>query len=1113
MNKSLCALIFSATAVVPIFARDIISLSGPGWKLWRDTEAKWQSESVVVPGTPLTSVTRHLPTGGWDALEKADRKSVVVPGTVEQYFTDMSALEKDYTIDPKEFWIPLQGVSWWSRTIKVDQDLTGKRVFLRFSALRFQAEIYLNHELIACDSACDTEFTLDVTGKLKKGDTAKLDIRITNPGGDYDWTDYIPFTWNGVKLNGGRAVGGVTGHVKLEVTDPVYIDDVFVMNKPNPKEVELRITAVNTTGQDVVKPISVKMSPDNVVVAAEEQVTLKPGENTIVRKFTYDNAKLWDLDTPNLYTMNVKVGDETQDQTFGFRWFSPEGVGKDAILRLNGRRVVLRTAISWGWWPVTGTIPLPEYAEKQIKAAKTYGMNMLTFHRHMGQDLVLREADKQGLMYYIEPGGFISGSQSPQGKVIAKERVRRMVKMFRSHPSLCVYNLINELGLGREPDDREWFTEMVSFTHRNDPSRVVTLTSAWSKDGINNEDKSKMNAMPYDDTVRLVGWRDNHNAGGPNISWPTNYYRSTKDYLNNSGNKEEIVMWGEEGAISSPARLEPIVKDLDRLGQNGMDGEDYRNWLKRTEAYLDEKDLRKDFPTVDAFNQELGKVAIRHQGRRIELIRMNNITDGYAINGWEAMLRENNSGVVDTFRNPKSDPQILAQYNAPLKLAVHTATPTFTVPQKLKADVHIINEENLSGNQTLVTRLVIEGKVVAENERTVKVTGGETFGELLAEGIEFDVKDAGVGQIKAFLKGSSKKCEGNVDIVAIDINNIPKLPAGKKYAVYENGTQMRDTLNQSGFNFTGFNPASGEKPDVLLVTCAYPNPSAIRANNFSSPAGQAGSVDVTYLIDGKEIVKRSSRRLEFQYPDGTPPDPEVNVNAGFTVRIEGSYIPQGTGTYLFRLDGPTVADDQLKFTMDGKELKIADDGSVSVNLEQGRNVPFVITMTKKKAQGLRVLCFTPGRGTYADVSSVLNLAKSGTEVVLLANAVDWAPSIAAAGGLKFQGSFRLGNNWVGGQYFCKNHPVFNGFAKPAVLDFAFDSLVSNPRTGIIMEGKEELIAGAWHSLGCRLGTAIGRVPTGSGAITYSTLGIDNSYRNNPTARKLLYNLIEYVSGK
>ena len=92
-----------------------------------------------------------------------------------------------------------------------------------------------------------------------------------------------------------------------------------------------------------------------------------------------------------------------------------------------------------------------------------------------------------------------------------------------------------------------------------------------------------------------------------------------------------------------------------------------------------------------------------------------------------------------------------------------------------------------------------------------------------------------------------------------------------------------------------------------------------------------------------------------------------------------------------------------------------------------------------------------------------------------------------------------------------NNPVFNGFLKPAVLDYAFDAAVSNPRSAIIMDGDEELIAGAWHSLGCRMGTAIGSAKTGNGSIFYSTLGLTNY--NDPVCRRLLFNLIEYAAGK
>ncbi|MBR2964049.1 MAG: hypothetical protein IKC53_07580 [Lentisphaeria bacterium] len=1119
-------------------AREVVSLSGSGWKLWRDTDAKWQSEKVVVPGTPLDQITAHQPTGGWDALSKADRKDVSVPGTVEQYFTDMSALEKDYTIDPKNFWQPLQGVSWWSRTFKVDQDLTGKKVFLRFSALTYQAEIFLNHELIACDAACDTEFVLDITGKLKKGDTAALDIRITNPGGDYDWTDYIPFTWNGVKLNGRRAVGGVTGHVSLEITDPVYIDDVYIMNTPDPKTVEVRITAINDTGKDVEEECTVRLVQDNVPVMAGEFVKLKPGENLITRKFTHANAELWDLDNPNLYTMSVKIGDEEEVQSFGFRWFGPEGVGKDAMFRLNGKRIVLRSAISWGWWPVTGTIPLPEYAEKQIKAAKDFGMNMLNFHRHMGQDIVLQEADKQGLLYYAEPGGFISGSQSPEGRVIAKERVRRMVKKFRSHPSLVIYNLINELGLGREQHDQNWYSSMVSFTHQNDPSRIVVLTSGWSKEGINVEDYNKMNCMPFDDKVYQVGFRDNHNATGPNISYPANYYTNSKRYWNYTENKEELVFWGEEGAISTPPRLELIMDELKKIGQDGMDGEDYKNWYKRMNKYLDEKGLRKDFPTVEAFTSELGKVGIRHQGRRIEIIRLNNITDGYAINGWEAMLRENNSGVVDTFRNPKGDPAILRAYNAPLKLAVHTPTPSFTVPNTISADIHIINEENLNGEYTLVTQLIQDGKAVKEIEQPVKVTGGDVYGELLAEQVQIQVDKPGVSVIKAFLKGT--KAEGEMEVTAVDNSRI-KLPAGKTYAVYENpqpqgqqpggfgggqggfggrgmggrGGQPQQSLvsilNAAGGNFQAFQPGSGLKPDVLVVTQRYPVPQRIQANSIATPDGTAGAFRLTFLVDGEKRAERNVRQLELALPDGGTPDPSVPMTAGYTVLFEGQYMPNADGDYNFKIEGPTKADDQLSFKVDGKEVAVANDGTATVKLYRGVPAQLAISMTKKTAQRFNVLCFPPN-GNSVDVNAVVELAKAGTQVIVLNDVENWAPTIAAANGkLKYLGSFRLGNNWVGGQYFCKDHPVFDGFLKPAVLDYAFDAAVSNPRSAIIMEGDEELISGAWHSLGCRMGTAIGRAKTGSGSFFYSTLGLTNF--NDPVCRRLLFNLIEYAAGR
>ena len=44
--------------------------------------------------------------------------------------------------------------------------------------------------------------------------------------------------------------------------------------------------------------------------------------------------------------------------------------GEDAVLRLNGKRIMLRSAISWSFWPVNGIFPSEELAERQIRIAK-----------------------------------------------------------------------------------------------------------------------------------------------------------------------------------------------------------------------------------------------------------------------------------------------------------------------------------------------------------------------------------------------------------------------------------------------------------------------------------------------------------------------------------------------------------------------------------------------------------------------------------------------------------------------------------------------------------------------------------------------------------------------
>ena len=130
-----------------------------------------------------------------------------------------------------------------------------------------------------------------------------------------------------------------------------------------------------------------------------------------------------------------------------------------------------------------------------------------------------------------------------------------------------------------------------------DPSRLILRTSAWAK-GDDIEDQAKIHIRPYDEKVYWSGWYDYHRAGGPAV-WNEGLYKGPEDYYNDTKNKREIVFFGEEGALSSPPRLEKNKEDLEKYSYKGWDGREFLRWYDVFNKFLDAKQLRTVYPTVD----------------------------------------------------------------------------------------------------------------------------------------------------------------------------------------------------------------------------------------------------------------------------------------------------------------------------------------------------------------------------------------------------------------------------------------------------------------------------------------------------------------------------------
>ena len=155
-------------------------LSGEGWTLWPDREADWENDSIFMPPVDITKIPVNAPSCGWDKFERAHEKlKVNVPGTVEEYCWGANGnpigIAGDY-----------RGVSWWSRSFTLDPALKSKRIMLLFDSVNLRAEVFVNRKLVGYDVIGNTPFVVDVTNAVLFSGENQLDVRITDPGGNFN---------------------------------------------------------------------------------------------------------------------------------------------------------------------------------------------------------------------------------------------------------------------------------------------------------------------------------------------------------------------------------------------------------------------------------------------------------------------------------------------------------------------------------------------------------------------------------------------------------------------------------------------------------------------------------------------------------------------------------------------------------------------------------------------------------------------------------------------------------------------------------------------------------------------------------------------------------------
>ena len=806
-------------------------LSGDAWRLWLDRDADWQNDDLYLPPVDISVLPANPPTCGWDVLNKVGDKRVAVPGTVEEYFWSANGNPNGTAGD-------YRGVSWWTRTFLLDPSLRGKRITIFLQSVNLRGEVYVNRKLVGYDVIGNTPFEVDVSNAVTFDGANELAIRVTDPVGTFSWTDENLIPWGKNLVPSVHGFGGITGTVFLRATDSVHVDDIYVQNKPQPRNADVFVTIGNSSGKRIDGTVSLVIrewnNPANILWKKEVPASIPPGGGDLSFRVSARRAKLWDIGKPNLYESVVTFsGDDSRIvdsavRRFGFRFFEIKDKNGDRRFYLNGRRVFILAVMTRGFWPKNGMFPTPDMARKDMEAAQYLGCNMMLYHRAIGQPLSMEIADEMGMLTYEEPGGYLCNDDPDEtAQRWRREKLRRMIIRDRSMPSLVIVNM-DDLSFV-EPDEDD--IRNIRMVHDLDPSRPVTFNCITKPTIPNDPDYPfKLHMLPYDDRLHYHGWTSPYHLIR-DAGYLDEYYRNPRYYLRyvidpipTMGDslhpmpRDEIIFFGEEGAFGTMVRLEKIKNELARTGADGWREGEHLDWYESYDRFLDESGMRPSYPTVDHLTTALGENLYYFHGRIIENVRISNKADAYVMNGWASA--STHTDIVDTYRNFTADPSILKRYTQPLYLAVklrNKVMPPGTVPV---ADIFLVNETNLRGKYTLdLTFEDPDGLLTDKKTYPVSILGGEEFGQLLIEDVTMPpVEKSGYYVLRAQLRKGRESAiaSGYDDIFVADYRTGPGI-RGSVAVIDTSGVINAFLEDARGESFVDFDPSSPSVLDFLVI--------------------------------------------------------------------------------------------------------------------------------------------------------------------------------------------------------------------------------------------------------------------------------------------------------
>lgn len=338
------------------------------------------------------------------------------------------------------------------------------------------ARVYFNEELLTMHPYGYTPFLLDLTPHVLGGQTNKLGVTLSPLQRSSRW-----YTGNGIYRDVFLWVGG---SVRIEPRD-IFISTLRT------EETFATVKVKYTVSSDMQANIKVCFTVDKDNKVTKEHY-VKKGKNYFETVLEIANAKLWDIESPNLYTLKTSIilGDIITDQTetdFGIRTFCADAKNG---LTLNGRPLKLKGGCIHHDHGELGAAAFPAAEERKIKKLKAAGFNAVRTAHNPPSLALLEACDRLGMIVMDEAFDMWNLPKNPNDYSLFfadwwSRDIAAMVLRDRNHPCVLSYSIGNEINEINGTSNSAEISQMLADEVRKyDDTRFVTaaLCKPFAKD-------------------------------------------------------------------------------------------------------------------------------------------------------------------------------------------------------------------------------------------------------------------------------------------------------------------------------------------------------------------------------------------------------------------------------------------------------------------------------------------------------------------------------------------------------------------------------------------------------------------------------------------------------